>query len=401
MSRELEERLERALSQVEPGDATTQQARAAALDALPHGLRARHRAALLIAAALGVLALTAGTLAASETAREVVGISAEKSTPPPQVTRGPLPDGASGFATVVGDRVWLAHQNSKRIQTGRFSAFELSPNAIYAVAGRRGALLALNPSGFEVVKRHRVNGTVTAISWAPIGIYIAYVVQRGADSELHLIEGNFTNDRVVARSVAGITPSWRWDSLAFAYATTHGAVRVVDLGKGRTIRLRAPHCASESGTRQLGFAPSGSQLAVGGVTGVAAWIADTTGRHPAFCVGPDAGYTLGLAVGAGFAWISPQELALTVYQFITRVRIGDGTGTTLQTIEAPGGTAAIAASHDRRSLALALRSGRVIVVDAPGRDERNGGGPKPARVRQVLLEPPQIASPLRVALLWR
>ncbi|MDX6551899.1 MAG: hypothetical protein QOH74_387, partial [Gaiellales bacterium] len=47
MSRELEERLELALSQVEPGEAATQQARAAAMDALPRGMRARHRAVLL------------------------------------------------------------------------------------------------------------------------------------------------------------------------------------------------------------------------------------------------------------------------------------------------------------------------------------------------------------------
>ena len=65
MSSELEQRLERALAQVEPGAAASEQARAAALDAMPHGIRARHRLMVLLAAAVAALVLAGGALAAS------------------------------------------------------------------------------------------------------------------------------------------------------------------------------------------------------------------------------------------------------------------------------------------------------------------------------------------------
>jgi hypothetical protein len=350
---------------------------------------------LMLAAALGVLALTAGTLAASETAREVVGISNAK--PEPKPARGVLPQGASGFAAVAGQNVWLAIPGARRPRVLQFTAFELSPNAIYVAAGRGHSLVALDPARLGAVKRRPVGGTVTAISWAPIGIYIAYIVRDAGRSDLHLMEGNFTNDRVVARDVADVKPSWRWDSLALAYVTARGAVRVLDLGQGRTIHLAPPECTGE--VSKLAFAPYGSQLAVGAVN---PWIADSTGRRASFCAGGRTLIGMVTPIPGDLAWISPHELVVTEAQFAVRIRIGKSDATALEAIQAPAGIAGIAASDDRRSLALALFSGQVIVVDAPGRDEANGSAAQNARVRQVLASlPPIDDSRGRVTLLWR
>ena len=69
MSSELERRLERALAQVEPDSSAGEQAQAAALAAMPHGIRARHRVVLLLAAALAMLVLAGGAVAASRSVR--------------------------------------------------------------------------------------------------------------------------------------------------------------------------------------------------------------------------------------------------------------------------------------------------------------------------------------------
>ena len=108
MSSELEQQLRRALARVEPDTTATEQAKAAALAAVssPSGLRSRYRLALIAAALVGALVVTGVTLAASRTAREVVGIAdGPAKTPLPQ---GPLPPGSGGFAAYGGGRLWLA-----------------------------------------------------------------------------------------------------------------------------------------------------------------------------------------------------------------------------------------------------------------------------------------------------
>ena len=144
---------------VEPDAAATEQAKAAALEALSGaGLRSRYRLALVAAALVAALVATGVTLAASRTAREVVGLEGSPPRTPPAPIRTPLPVGANGFATVIGHRVWVATPNRERPVSGRVAGFELSPNAVYAAAGLPGQLVALDPATLRMVKRLRVNG---------------------------------------------------------------------------------------------------------------------------------------------------------------------------------------------------------------------------------------------------
>src|SRR5207249_8352018 len=267
-----------ALARVEPDAAATEQAKAAALEALSGpGLRSRYRLALVAAALVAALVATGVTLAASRTAREVVGLEGSPPRTPPAPIRTPLPVGANGFATVIGHRVWVATPNRERPVSGRVAGFELSPNAVYAAAGLPGQLVALDPATLRMVKRLRVNGTPVAISWAPIGIHIAYVLRVGHAYSLHLIDGDLTHDRVVARHVSPVKPEWRWDSLAVAYVTSAGDVRVLDMGSGRDSGYDVPAQCNANTPDQLAFAPHGTLLAV--AVGVDAWAADTASRR--------------------------------------------------------------------------------------------------------------------------
>jgi hypothetical protein len=78
-----------------------------------------------------------------------------------------------------------------------------------------------------------------------------------------------------------------------------------------------------------------------------------------------------------------------------------------RTIEAPAGITAIASAPDRRTIAVALEDGRVVVVAVPSIDVGQAGllslsGPAQAEIRQVLLNVPELRGwPLRVTLLWR
>jgi hypothetical protein len=213
------------------------------------------------------------------------------------------------------------------------------------------------------------------------------------------MEGNFTNDRVVARQVADVTPSWRWDSLAIAFAKSDGSVQVLDLGAERTFAVQRPPCSAGLGTGQLAFAPYGGRLAVSGEMRYTAWIADTTGSRSPVCVGDRYFRSLTPVSGGGVAWLGQNDLVVTAMQLVTRVHLDGNRVVYGRTLDAPAGINAVTVAPDRRSLAVALVDGRVAVLSVPS---MRAGPRDPAELRQILLNVPQLhASPLRVTLLWR
>jgi hypothetical protein len=403
MSSDLEKQLERALREPAPSEQSTSRARGAALDAIPEGRPARprsHRLGLaVIAMATAALAITGVTLAASPAVREAVGIdehhpSRHEAAPPPD--RSPLPEGASGFATVVGDRIWLARPGGG-VARLRGTAFELSPNAIYAAVGRPGRLVILDPASLRRVKAHRVDGTVVAVAWAPIGIRIAYIVRHDGRFALHLIEGDLSGDTVVDRDVRPVTPAWRWDSLAVAYVGGNDTVKVQDLEFGRTVAERTPRCAVPSrGPTDLAFAPHGTRLAVAQLFGSTGWIADTSGGR-SFCLPLGVARQGPIAAGGGIAWISRTDLMTTPSSTLVRIRVGVRDGRVLQQVETPSGLESIAAAPDRRTIALALNGHRlnVMVVPIPAPDAAK------VRLLRILLQTPSPGWSPGSHLLWR
>jgi hypothetical protein len=223
MSSELERRLEGLLAEApEPDQGAGEEALHRALRALQPTAPARRglRAAILVFAAAAVLlAIAAGSLAAAGALHVSFGQKAKHR----QAATMPLslPKGANGIDAIVDGRLSVVIKGGFRLQGLTASAAALSPHALYVAAGTGHSLVAMAPDGRKAWS-HPAGGNVVAIAWAPDGLRIAYVVRHGHRFALRVIYGNGTHDARIDRSVRPVRPSWRADSLAFAYVGAGG-----------------------------------------------------------------------------------------------------------------------------------------------------------------------------------
>jgi hypothetical protein len=263
MSSELERRLEGLLATApEPDPGAGEEALHRALRALQPVApprRALRTAVLAFAAALVLLAIAAGSLAAAGALHVSFGA---KKTQQPALAQLLLPKGANGIAAVVDGRLSVVTRGGFRLQGLRVTAAGLSPHALFVAAGIGHSLVALAPDGPRPWS-HATAGRVVAITWAPYGNRIAYIVRVGRRLALHVIWGNGKNDTVIDRSVRSVRPSWRADSLAFAYVGAGGRAIVYDVGHARRAVI-----ASDSPVTHVAFGPSGRLLAIATPTSV-------------------------------------------------------------------------------------------------------------------------------------
>jgi hypothetical protein len=266
MSSELERRLEGLLREApEPDPGAEEKALHRALRALQPAAPARRglrTAVLAFAAAAILLAIAAGSLAAAGGLH--VSFGTKPTTPPAHVPLT-LPKGANGIAAIVDGKLSVVTKSGFRLQGLPVSAAALSPHALYVAAGIGHSLVAMAPDGRRAWS-HFVGGKVVDIAWAPDGLRIAYIVKsmHGYRWRLHVIWGNGTHSQVMDRGVVPTMPTWRADSLAFAYAAYapggRGPLLVRDLARGtlRTVRLQPPH----GGVARIAFAPMGTNLLI-------------------------------------------------------------------------------------------------------------------------------------------
>jgi hypothetical protein len=261
MSSELERRLETLFARApEPDPGAGEEALHRALQALHpvatprRGLRA---AVLAFAAIVVLLVIAAGSLAAAGALHVSLGTRPKPPPPAPGLT---LPKGASGVAAIVNGRLSVVTRAGRSQVPATAAA--LSPRALYVALGIGNALIAMAPDGRRAWS-HPAGGKVVAIAWAPDGFRIAYVVHAGRHFVLDVIYGNGIHDTTIDRSVRAVRPSWRADSLAFAYVGGGGRAIVYDLGhqSRRIVAVRPP-------VTGVAFAPSGDALALGGTNGV-------------------------------------------------------------------------------------------------------------------------------------
>ena len=263
MPDELEQRLQRTLASIPPpGDDATERARRAALDALPPApepRRWRRRRLLVPAAACAVAFVFGGvTLAATGGHLPLVGNSPKPHHPAPTVpavhpAAAVLPRGAIAFSAAADGRVWLATSAGATLRGSPLSALAVSPGAVYLLEAQGRSLRAVHVPDGRTAFTRGVAGEAAATAWAPAGIRIAYVVHTPAANRLYDMFGNGTHVHLVAAHTNGQAPSWRWDSLVFAYIRADGTVMVHDPGSGATSAL-APGCGIRR-PAALAFAP--------------------------------------------------------------------------------------------------------------------------------------------------
>jgi hypothetical protein len=260
MSSELERQLERLFGELpEPEPEVGESARATAVAAIRPAAQA-HRgfrtSVVVLATACLLLAIAAGSLAAAGEIHLSLGRKAQPVVAPPTALQ--LPPGASGIAVIVHRKLSVVTKAGFRLQGLVVSAAALSPHALYVAAGIGRSLVAMAPDGRRAWS-HPTGGEVKEIAWAPDGLRIAYIVRTPRRLVLHVIWGNGTHDAVVDPAVRwGFnTPSWRADSLAFAYLGLGGQAIVYDLAHATRRVIRVRH-----GAERFAFAPSGSVLAV-------------------------------------------------------------------------------------------------------------------------------------------
>ena len=396
MPDELERRLERALAAIPPaGEDATERARRAALDALPPAPetnRWRRRRLLVPAAACAVAFVFGGvTLAATGGHLPLVGDSPKPHRPAATVpavhhTAAVLPRGAIAFSTAAGGRVWLATSAGASLHGRPLSALAVSPGAVYLLEARGRSLRAVHVPDGRTAFTRGIAGTAAATAWAPAGIRIAYVVHTPAGDRLYDMYGNGTHVHLVAAHTNGHAPSWRWDSLVFAYIRADGTVMVHDPTSGATSAL-APGCGIRR-PAAVAFAPFGGLLAIADRSGRVR-VVDTLHHNHGLCV---SGRTPGMPK---IAWLQPRQLLVGAGATITRYVVGGGVDVT----DVPGRVAGLVAGPGGRRIALALRDpqGGVQVVEA--RTPRFSEESSPLQVSRILLDLGSVTGP--VALTWQ
>jgi hypothetical protein len=393
MPDELEERLERTLGELEPGPDVTDRARTAALAALPPPRPRSRKPLVLIAAACAVAFVFGGvTLAATGGGLPLVGgESHHHPQPPPARDHHPpiqLPRGAIAFSATGGGRAWLVTSSGARLRGKHLSALAVSPGAINLLEGSGRVLVAVSAADGHIAFTRHVPGEPIAAAWAPAGIRIAYVVRTGEGDRLYDMYGNGRHAFLVAPRTDGGTPTWRWDSLAFAYVRADGTVMVHSVIDGASSAL--PRRCGLGRPADIAFAPFGGLLAIADRAGHVQ-VSDTLhhGRTTCFQTG-----------GGGMpkvAWLEPRQLLVGAGRSVSRLVVGlaggaDVTGT-------PGQVAGLVAAPGGHRIAVALRDGggRVHVVEA--RTPRFSEASFPLRVYRLLADVGETAGP--VALTWQ
>jgi hypothetical protein len=390
MPDELEERLERVLGELEPGADVTERARAAALEALPARSRPRRPLMLLAAACAAAFVFGGVTLAATTGGLPIVGGESHHHhavKPPPTGRRHPdirLPRGAIAFSATGAGRAWLVTSSGARLHGKPLSALAVSPGAINLLEGSGHVVVAVAVADGHVAFTREVPGEPIAAAWAPAGIRIAYVVHTGEGNRLYDMYGNGRHAFLVAPRTDAGTPTWRWDSLAFAYVRPDGTVMVHSVISGATSAL-ARRCGLGR-PAGIAFAPFGGKLAIADRAGHVQ-IADTLHHGRSTCV------TTGGGGMPKLAWLRPGQLLVGAGDSIARIAIALG-GADLT--RAPGQVAGLVAAPGGHRIAVAVRddAGRVRILEA--RTPRFSEAAFPLRVYRVLADLGAIPGPVQL-----
>ncbi|HEX2046064.1 MAG TPA: hypothetical protein VHF23_10590, partial [Gaiellaceae bacterium] len=195
---------------------------------------------------------------------------------------------------------WVVQPDGSKRLLGRYAGAGFSPRGLFLVVTSGRRVVAVEPDGdprWTVTRPQKVGDA----RWAPGGLVVAY----RAGGSLRVVDGDGTDDRVLARRVAPVPPAWRprVDADAVAYVDGRSRVRLVETGSRRPVWTSRPLRR----IRELVWSPDGSSVLVVG-TGARQTILDARGRVARVLELPD-GHGL---VDASFA---PDGRALAYTRF--------------------------------------------------------------------------------------
>jgi WD40 repeat protein len=131
----------------------------------------------------------------------------------------------------------VERDGSKRLLRGYRDA-SWSPHGLYVAAVRGDELRALEPDGAVHWSLARPGGLASP-RWSdatPPCCRIAYL----AGNTLRVVNGDGTDDRVVASHVRAVAPAWQPRAHVLAYVDADGSVRVVETDSGRRLEILRP-----------------------------------------------------------------------------------------------------------------------------------------------------------------
>jgi WD40 repeat protein len=159
----------------------------------------------------------------------------------------------AGQLLVVSERgPWIVRQDGSKRLLGDYEGASFSPRGLFVVVTSGRRITAVEPGGDPRWSVTRPQ-TVAQARWAPSGFRVAY---RAGDT-LRVVDGDGTDDRLLARGVAAVAPAWRPGAEhVLAYADARGTLNIVNADTGAGV-LRT-HAVESS--RALVWSPDGRLL---------------------------------------------------------------------------------------------------------------------------------------------
>jgi WD40-like Beta Propeller Repeat len=215
----------------------------------------RPLAALVVAGALVGGAFTSTGSAVLNSIRDAVGrekvAGVERAAP--ALISLPAP---GRLLVTAGNGPWIVNADGSKRHLGAYDSGGWSPHGLFEVVSRGRALVAVDPSGnvrWTIMRARPIGGA----RWAPDGYRIAY----RAGSVLHVVAGDSTGDRVVARAVAPVAPAWRPEAdHVLTFVGSDGRISTYAVDSGRLLWRAHPPQPPQA----LSWSPDGRFLLVVG-----------------------------------------------------------------------------------------------------------------------------------------
>jgi hypothetical protein len=238
-SRQTEDRLRRLAGRPLPGeDEAFERSRdlvRAAYAGRPEApARRRPLLALALAAAVAMLLLAAALSPAGARVGDWIGDRFASENDSGVSSLAALPPGGR-VLTVARSGAFVARPDGSLDLVGRFTEAGWSPRGKYVIGVRGRRLVAVTPTGslrWTVNRPRRVSHP----AWSGgLGYRVAYLER----TALRVVAGDGTDDRLLRRAAAPVTPAWRPGAAwVVTYAGAGGLIETVDVDSGRRLWAR-------------------------------------------------------------------------------------------------------------------------------------------------------------------